>query len=744
MLENNREKAITAKTEQKSYPRRLNSIQRLKECLLILAVLSSVLLSIALYTFNPADPSWSQVGWVEIKNADGTLGAWAADTLFFTFGSLAYTIPIFLIITAWRFLRNDRNNAALPLDLMLWGTRILGFITLTLTSCGLADINFDDIWYFSSGGVIGDVLTNLSLPTLNILGTILVFLFLWGAGFTLLTGISWLTVVECLGEQIIKGFTHLIKYIPCDQKTKRKQGSRTYVYINFGSINTSEPTRGQTALARSFDFSMSESSIERIGLYKYEKNSQNQSKDSKQKLHSNTPLQLNKSEKRTECTKKTIQKNEISTQNFDFIEDEDITTPMPTLELLYQPEKCKNLPHHENFENISRLIEKKLEEYKIKSKVVAIFPGPVITRFELELAPGIKASRISSLSMDLTRSLSTTAVRIVEVIPGKPYIGLELPNTNRKTIYFSDVVGSQEFIKAESPTSIVLGQGIAGDTIVADLSEMPHVLLAGTTGSGKSVGVNAMILSMLYKATPEDVKFIMIDPKMLELSIYEGIPHLLSKVVTNMEDASNALNWCIGEMESRYKLMSALGVRNIKGFNNKLKIAHKSGNPIPKPSWYKEANMNSTSTLKKLPYIVIIIDELSDLMLVVGRKIEEMITRLAQKSRAAGIHLILATQRPSVDVITGVIKANIPTRIAFTVSTRTDSRIILDQGGAESLLGMGDMLYLPSDSSHTIRIHGTFAPDDDVHAVVNNWKGKGKPNYIDKITNSERSDENSL
>jgi S-DNA-T family DNA segregation ATPase FtsK/SpoIIIE len=419
--------------------------------------------------------------------------------------------------------------------------------------------------------------------------------------------------------------------------------------------------------------------------------------------------------------------------------------PLPTLELLYHPEKRENFIDRDALEQVARLVESKLADYKIKADVVGIYPGPVITRFELDLAPGVKVSRISGLSTDLARALSAMAVRVVEVIPGKPYIGLELPNMSRQTVYLSDVISSPQFEQATSPTTVVLGQDIAGEAVVADLAKMPHVLVAGTTGSGKSVGVNVMILSMLYKAGPEDVRFIMIDPKMLELSIYEGIPHLLSEVVTDMKDASNALRWCVGEMERRYKLMSALGVRNVKGFNEKLKMAAEAGHPIHDPFWQEGDSMDTEPPLlEKLPYIVVVVDEFADLMMVVGKKVEELIARLAQKARAAGIHLILATQRPSVDVITGLIKANIPTRVAFTVSTKTDSRTILDQGGAESLLGMGDMLYLPPGSSHTTRVHGAFASDDDVHAVVNNWKARGKPNYIEEIISGDQTPESLL
>jgi DNA segregation ATPase FtsK/SpoIIIE, S-DNA-T family len=443
------------------------------------------------------------------------------------------------------------------------------------------------------------------------------------------------------------------------------------------------------------------------------------------------------------------QKKKLASQNPFLVQQETHLPkpkePMPTLELLYHPAKRANFIDQEALEEIARLVESKLADYKIMAEVVGIYPGPVITRFELDLAPGVKVSRISSLSMDLARSLSAAAVRVVEVIPGKPYVGIELPNMSRETVFLSDVVSSEQFTSSKSPTTIVLGQDIAGEAVVADLAKMPHVLVAGTTGSGKSVGVNVMILSMLYKSTPDDVRFIMIDPKMLELSIYEGIPHLLSEVVTDMKDAANALRWCVAEMERRYKLMSVLGVRNIKGFNDKLKMAAEAGHPIHDPLWQDGDSMEEMPPmLEKLPYIVVIVDEFADLMMVVGKKVEELIARLAQKARAAGIHLILATQRPSVDVITGLIKANIPTRVAFTVSTKTDSRTILDQGGAESLLGMGDMLYLAPGSNHTIRVHGAFASDDDVHAVVNNWKARGKPNYISEITHGDQGPEGLL
>ncbi|PTO67856.1 DNA translocase FtsK 4TM domain-containing protein [Vibrio splendidus] len=971
------------KTSEEPQSPRLNGSQRLKECSLIMGVLFSILLAVALLTFSPADPSWSQTAWGgDIQNAGGYLGAWLADTLFFVFGSLAYPLPILVTVAAWVLFR--KRNEDEQIDFMLWGTRLLGLTVLILTSCGLADINFDDIWYFSSGGVVGDVLTSLALPTLNVLGSTLVLLFLWGAGLTLLTGISWLSIVEWLGECAIKFFTSAVnkargqdqellepelkESTDRDSLTERHQkptfrdvpalednlieGKAIEGYkeaeqdqldpaMSFSATNDSSGT-GVNALDNSAtskrhynihmpveapakpevstyeapqvqpeiqpeqpisvapvyhapeepfeegierskqlnatieqlenaamyeddlaeqdqmdahesqaayqqymqndqpevaptdiglesaesavdrtsegdrtpevesefdtedvqpeslyaspmgepeepsegDFSVQASPFDVAEEQSYEQSTEFESvsteEDNAEQSESLVNQQNNSEfeQPNEQIQEPTVdlpweqvieeepqhqdqdvaafqslvseaQANMAATQN-PFLVQQDVNLPkpaepLPTLELLFHPEKRETFIDRDALEAIARLVESKLADYKIKADVVDIFPGPVITRFELDLAPGVKVSRISGLSMDLARSLSALAVRVVEVIPGKPYVGLELPNMSRQTVFFSDVVGSPQFQEAKSPTTVVLGQDIAGEAVIADLSKMPHVLVAGTTGSGKSVGVNVMILSMLYKASPEDVRFIMIDPKMLELSIYEGIPHLLSEVVTDMKDASNALRWCVGEMERRYKLMSALGVRNIKGYNDKLKMAAEAGHPIHDPLWKPGDSMDPEAPLlEKLPYIVVVVDEFADLIMVVGKKVEELIARLAQKARAAGVHLILATQRPSVDVITGLIKANIPTRVAFTVSTKTDSRTILDQGGAESLLGMGDMLYLPPGSSHTTRVHGAFASDDDVHAVVNNWKARGKPNYIEEITNGDQTPETLL
>nr|WP_275661443.1 DNA translocase FtsK [Shewanella sp. Isolate7] len=408
--------------------------------------------------------------------------------------------------------------------------------------------------------------------------------------------------------------------------------------------------------------------------------------------------------------------------------------PLPDISLLDVPNRKTNPISQEELDQVARLVEVKLADFNIVAKVVGVFPGPVVTRFELELAPGVKASKITNLSKDLARSLLAESVRVVEVIPGKAYVGLEIPNKFRETVFMRDVLGSEAFEHSQSHLSMVLGQDISGEPVVVDLGKMPHLLVAGTTGSGKSVGVNVMITSLLYKSGPDDVRFIMIDPKMLELSVYEGIPHLLCEVVTDMKEAANSLRWCVGEMERRYKLMSALGVRNLKGYNAKIKDAKERGEVITDPLWRSQDSMEEHAPeLDKLPSIVVVVDEFADMMMIVGKKVEELIARIAQKARAAGIHLILATQRPSVDVITGLIKANIPTRMAFQVSSRIDSRTILDQQGAETLLGMGDMLYLPPGTSVPIRVHGAFIDDHEVHAVVADWHSRGKPQYIDEI-----------
>ncbi|MGR5140948.1 DNA translocase FtsK 4TM domain-containing protein [Photobacterium sp. DNB23_23_1] len=1038
------------KVKGKKQPKmRLSGGQRLLESFLIIGILSAIFIMVALLSFDPADPSWSQTAWEgPVQNKAGAFGALVADTLLFVFGSLAYPLPAVIILAAWILFR--RRQQPLKLDYMIYGTRLLGLLCIFVASCGLADLNFDDIWYFSSGGVIGDVVSNMALPMFNLLGATLILMFAWAVGFTLFTGISWLTIVDIIGETVLGSMAWLLNKVRSDksetltpfaadipdehqtefgrqlamQQTEsepdaddvllasssrttppqveernrfaRKEPSfeQSAQHAADPLLNTSEPkivmperqrqarvhansvvatAAAATAVAANAEAnaetvanvamaepiqpvsvatsvepvlssvsdtpttesttpeSTATSSAEEV----VEVNSTQQAKgmsiaelerqldidenfsvyidegkltpqegdvssstassavmdtehtaterapvaapafepavdtvadvttmssvaqaehvqrqgeatpsasmsfnndefipdvaeDNSSPVHVEPvttephvaqtgmyePVQQEVTgmvESRQEVPVDSIEPNDIElahdieigvqdgmseleraeremapVDSEDHIEnssDQDLndeeaflkkirdaqkaqaqaagldnpflmkreadlpkpTSPMPTIDLLAPPKQNVQSTTEEELKQTAMLVESKLADYKIKAKVVGVYPGPVITRYELDLAPGVKVSRISGLAKDLARALSASAVRVVEVIPGKPYIGLELPNVNRETVYMSEVVDSDNFQHKKGALPIVLGYDIAGEAVVADLCKMPHLLVAGTTGSGKSVGVNVMILSLLYKCKPEDCRFIMIDPKMLELSIYEGIPHLLTEVVTDMKDASNALRWCVGEMERRYKLMAACGVRNLAGYNAKLEEAAAAGHPIHDPLWKPGDSMDEyPPLLDKMPSIVVIVDEFADLMMVVGKKVEELIARLAQKARAAGIHLVLATQRPSVDVITGLIKANIPSRMAFTVSTKTDSRTILDQGGAESLLGMGDMLYLPAGSNHPVRVHGAFASDEDVHNVVNDWKARGKPQYIEGILEADQGSEGLL
>lgn len=775
----------------------LTGIQRLFESLFLFTVLFTIFSMVALYSFDSRDPSWSQTAWNgAIHNSAGIFGAYVADCFFFAFGKLAYYVPPFLFIgVGYILLKIRRLIPFADWDFFAIGSNILGSLLLLVSSCMLADVNFDDIWFYSSGGTLGRVVSGNLLPYLHPLGVTLSAIFAWVIGFTLVTGISFLTIVDTIGEWAIRLCVWVLdifnkkKHPLHEESDVQEQESQIQVepddaLLNLQSVPEEveeievkemvqaidahdeqiddEPLiilnketeaniilhndDGMSELERAeLEVGIEDDEIDEIELANeiVKEVEQETSTDRTAELAHEMLM------KQIEAAQEKEQENMAGTQHpFLMKKDQALPvpeTPLPTVGLLDAPPENRVPVDIEALKEKGRLLELKLNDYKIKAKVVGIEPGPVITRFELDLAPGVKVSKLTSLSKDIARSLSALAVRVVEIIPGKPYVGLELPNVNRETVYLSEVVGSEKFTSAKSPLAVVLGKDIGGTAVVADLAKMPHLLVAGTTGSGKSVGVNVMILSMLYKATPEDVRFIMIDPKMLELSIYEGIPHLLTEVVTDMKDAGNALRWCVGEMERRYKLMSALGVRSLKGFNDKIKQAEKMNHPIPDPLWSSTDSMaQEPPTLEKLPNIVVIVDEFADLMMVVGKKVEELIARLAQKARAAGIHLILATQRPSVDVITGLIKANIPSRVAFTVSTRTDSRTILDQGGAESLLGMGDMLYLPVGASHPVRVHGAFVDDHEVHNVVNDWKGRGEPNYIDEILNDEQGEETLL
>ncbi|EPM4166083.1 DNA translocase FtsK 4TM domain-containing protein [Enterobacter chengduensis] len=1118
---------------------KLSSGRRLLEALLIVIALFAVWLMAALLSFNPSDPSWSQTAWHEpIHNLGGVPGAWLADTLFFIFGVMAYTLPVIIIGGCWFAWRHRQNDDYI--DYFAVSLRLIGALALILTSCGLAAINADDIWYFASGGVIGSLLSSALQPMLHSSGGTLALLCIWVAGLTLFTGWSWVSIAEKIGSfiltiltfasnrtrrddtwvdeeeyeddeeddapvqrresrraRILRGALARRQRVaekfanPLGRKTdaalfsgKRMDEEEQVAYRAAGVAvdpddvlfsgsratpgdfdeydpllnghSVTEPvaaaaaaTTASQAYAAPVDavtpsapVSPPESVIQqpqvdwqtapgvhtpepviapepesyipvqqeqwqqpyqppqpeyepqpyqqpvaqpyqeyvpepvepvqpyaapqpepepeiveevkpaRPPLYYFEEVEERRAREREQlaawyqpvpepvqepvtrtssvsvppndptpavapvaesvkqataaaaaaapvfslatggvprpqvkegigpqlprpnrvrvptrrelasygiKLPSQRMAEEKARESEYEDDADDMQQDELARQfaaqqnqrygedyqhdepavededdaaeaelarqfaatqqqrysgeqpaganpfslsDFEFSPMKDLvddgpseplftpsvmpeaepvrqqpapqayaqpqqpapqpqeslihpllmrngdsrplqrpSTPLPSLDLLTPPPSEVEPVDTFALEQMARLVEARLADFRIKADVVNYSPGPVITRFELNLAPGVKAARISNLSRDLARSLSTVAVRVVEVIPGKPYVGLELPNKKRQTVYLREVLDNTKFRDNPSPLTVVLGKDIAGDPVVADLAKMPHLLVAGTTGSGKSVGVNAMILSMLYKAQPEDVRFIMIDPKMLELSVYEGIPHLLTEVVTDMKDAANALRWSVNEMERRYKLMSALGVRNLAGYNEKIAQAMRMERPIPDPYWKPGDSMDAQHpVLEKLPYIVVLVDEFADLMMTVGKKVEELIARLAQKARAAGIHLVLATQRPSVDVITGLIKANIPTRIAFTVSSKIDSRTILDQGGAESLLGMGDMLYSGPNSTSPVRVHGAFVRDEEVHAVVQDWKARGRPQYVDGITSDTESE----
>lgn len=713
--------------------KKLTAAARLQETLLIAATLLSLYTALALFSFDARDPSWLHaVQATAAYNFAGPVGAWLADTLFFTFGLLAYVIP--LMVLSFTTISLYRQREGLPSSHLLLVLRLSGAVVLLFTTCGLAAMIVTGIAHIpaGAGGLIGSLLIQGMLPWCGRLGTLLILLCCWAIGFTLLTGCSWLALIQWIGERVrrlIRGYSgwlgvgysllkapwaaaqpqaltepplseaSILLPVPLDLQQDRGAGCRQ---VPEWVPEVFEPVRPLDRVEAPMAKEIIASRL------------------------SSTPTQ-------PAGTHSPIADSDHST-----------LSRLPALDLLTLP--TQKAPPTElqqaDLQQIAQAIEARLADYRVSAEVVGISPGPVITRYELRLAPGIKAARISTLARDLARSLSVVAVRVVEVIPGKPYVGLELPNKQRQTVYLREVLDSDVFKKASSPLSIVLGKDISGLPLVADLAKMPHLLVAGTTGSGKSVGVNAMILSMLYKATPDEVRFIMIDPKMLELSVYEGIPHLLTEVVTDMKDAANALRWCVNEMERRYKLMSLLGVRHIGGYNERIQQAEQRAEPMIDPLWRRaESGDGEVPYLGKLPYIVVLVDEFADLMMTVGKKVEELIARLAQKARAAGIHLVLATQRPSVDVITGLIKANIPTRIAFTVSSKIDSRTILDQTGAESLLGMGDMLYLPPNASLPLRAHGAFVHDQEVHAVVRDWKARGRPQYIATILTDLESSE---
>jgi S-DNA-T family DNA segregation ATPase FtsK/SpoIIIE len=661
--------------------------KRLREGAMLVLVFIAIYLAVSLFSYSPDDPGWSYTGTRdEVVNSGGPAGAWFADVFLNLFGYLAYLLPLMVAWAGWLVIRerDEEQPSGTGTAVLRWA----GFLAILVAGSTLASIHVtasEMLMPAGSGGILGRFLMEYFVSIFHPVGGTLLLLAVFLSGITLFTGLSWFTVMDMTGGAVLA----LLRM------------------LNHARLEWQERRIAQHARQ------------ERSEIVKQE-----QKKQEKRKPPKIEPVvkKVKQSEREEKERQAPLFKDETEGE-------------LPPLALLDPVSENGNNYTKEALEAMSRLVELKLQDFRIESEVVAVHPGPVVTLYELQLAPGTKASRITNLAKDLARALSTISVRVVEVIPGKSVIGLEIPNEHREIVYLSEVLKSEAYEKSKATLTLALGKDIAGEPVVANLAKMPHILIAGTTGAGKSVAINAMVLSLLYKYTPDEVRLIMVDPKMLELSVYDDIPHLLTPVVTDMKEASNALRWCVLEMERRYRLMASLGVRNIGGYNNKVKEAESRGEPLANPLYDPDSTnpLEQMEHLESLPYIVVIVDELADMMMVVGKKVEELIARLAQKARASGVHLMLATQRPSVDVITGLIKANIPTRIAFQVSSRVDSRTILDQMGAEQLLGHGDMLYLPPGTAVPQRIHGAYVDDEEVHRVVTHLRESGKPDYIEDI-----------
>jgi S-DNA-T family DNA segregation ATPase FtsK/SpoIIIE len=677
----------SAENKSSPLPARIASLLRESRWLLLLAAALYVVL--ILYGYNRNDPAWSHsASGAVAHNPGGVFGAWLADILLALFGLSAWWWVALLLQRVWlgyRGIAGEEHAPGLFDRRALW-VALSGFAILLLSSSSLEYLRLYTLHAAlpqAPGGMLGSALGQGLSHLLGFTGSTLFLLALVAAGFSLFSGLSWLRFIDRLGYMLETGFVR--------------------------AVNAWQTMRDRRIGARA--------SSERLAVVEEEK----RRVEDHQPIHIEMPV--------LEVKQSVRAKEEKQAPLFTDIPD----SPLPPLRLLDQPGREIDTISPDTLEFTSRLIERKLKEFGVEVKVVAAYPGPVITRYEIDPAIGVKGSQITNLVKDLARALSVVSIRVVETIPGKAYMALELPNPKRQVVKLSEILSSQAYADMHAPLTIAMGKDISGKPVVADLAKMPHVLVAGTTGSGKSVAINAMILSLLYKATPQEVRLLLVDPKMLELSVYEGIPHLLAPVVTDMKQAASALNWCVQEMDRRYRLMSTLGVRNISGYNQKVRDAIKAGKPLTNPFTLTPDNPEA---LEELPFLVVFIDELADLMMVVGKKVEELIARLAQKARAAGVHLVLATQRPSVDVITGLIKANVPTRVAFQVSSKIDSRTILDQMGAEALLGQGDMLYLPPGTGFPQRVHGAFVSDQEVHRVAEHLKAQGAPNYIEGVLTS--------
>ncbi|MBA1324116.1 DNA translocase FtsK [Pseudomonas plecoglossicida] len=693
---------------------------RLKEGALIAVGALCLYLWMALLTYDTADPGFTHTSNVDqVQNAAGRAGAYFADILFMVLGYFAYIFPLLLGIKTWQIFRERHQPWQWSGWLFSW--RLIGLVFLVLSGAALAHIHFHPSASlpFSAGGALGESLGDLARSLLNVQGSTLMFIALFLFGLTVFTDLSWFKVMDMTGKITLDLF-ELVQGAANRWWEARNERKRLVAQLREVDEQVDTVVAPVVADKRE-QLKARERIIERDDAL---------TKHVAQRVQQPAPVIMPAPVKAPEPSKRILKEKQTP-----LFVDSAVEGTLPPISILDPAEEKKIEYSPESLAGVGHLLEIKLKEFGVEVSVDSIHPGPVITRYEIQPAAGVKVSRIANLAKDLARSLAVTSVRVVEVIPGKTTVGIEIPNENRQMVRFSEVLSSSQYDDAKSPVALALGHDIGGKPVITDLAKMPHLLVAGTTGSGKSVGVNAMILSILFKSGPEDARLIMIDPKMLELSIYEGIPHLLCPVVTDMKDAANALRWSVAEMERRYKLMAAMGVRNLAGFNRKIKDAQEAGEVIHDPLYRRESMDDEPPTLKTLPTIVVVVDEFADMMMIVGKKVEELIARIAQKARAAGIHLILATQRPSVDVITGLIKANIPTRMAFQVSSKIDSRTIIDQGGAEQLLGHGDMLYMPPGTSLPIRVHGAFVSDEEVHRVVEAWKLRGAPDYNDDILN---------
>ncbi|MEX1032571.1 MAG: DNA translocase FtsK 4TM domain-containing protein [Cellvibrionaceae bacterium] len=675
---------------------------RIKEGMLIGFVAICLYLLLALLSYSPDDPGWSSTGIGDgVANVAGPAGAWIADIFLYLFGYLSYLFPFMLGYQAWRVFK--LRDSEVGLDGVLLSLRVVGLCLVMVAGTGLVAMHYgvaETDLPSTQGGVLGAEIADAVEGALSYVGGTLMLTAIFLFGMTVFTDLSWLRLMDAIGRITLNTWNYII------------EGLRRWRH------KVSEKRQAQHAQKQR------RSAMEKQVARQAER----------------IPPTISEAPKKPVPSQR-IQKEKQGS----LFETSAVIGDLPKISLLDGPDKHDDKGYSkDSLEAMSRLLELKLQDFGISAEVVAVMPGPVVTRFEIQPAPGVKVNRITNLAKDLARSLAVISVRVVEVIPGKSVVGIEIPNEHREMVRLSEVLASRQYEASKSPISLALGHDISGSPVIVDLAKMPHLLVAGTTGSGKSVGINVMLLSLLYKSTPKDVRLILVDPKMLELSVYEGIPHLLAPVITDMKDAANGLRWCVGEMERRYKLMASLGVRNLAGFNRKVEDARKAGKPLTDPLWNPEDYFSpgeelSPPELETLPAIVVVIDEFADMMMIVGKKVEQLIARIAQKARAAGIHLILATQRPSVDVITGLIKANVPSRIAFQVSSKVDSRTILDQGGAEQLLGHGDMLYLPPGTSVPQRVHGAFVDDPEVHRVVADWKRRGEPNYIDGIVDESNN-----